>query len=112
MIDTTYTVFRSQNSGEYEAGHSLSSAARELLTADGYDYEIRDDAKHAGMRVLWISDGSRNSPRGASHLRHSVYFGYSDDEIFAQVVAADGWHGMEAMTDDDFTAMLAQAAEE
>jgi len=65
---TTYTVYRSDDSSRIEgSGLSLASAAHVLLTGDGYAYEVRNDATPARdgdvLRVLWVSDGSANSPR-------------------------------------------------
>jgi len=115
---TTYTVYRPDydySSMIEGSGLSLASAAHVLLTGDGYAYEIRDDATPARdgdvLRVLWVSDGSANSPRSARYLHATRIIGWSDDEIFTKVVKEE-WHGFEAMTDDEFAAYLTASNEE
>lgn len=107
---TTYTVFSADDSSDAKGGLSLQEAAIRLLTADGYDYEIRAENDGKGWR-LWLSRVSQNAsgPRG---FGKSIYFSLHTDEteatteIFGQAVV-DNWHGLEAMTDEQFARMQA-----
>lgn len=105
---TTYTVFQSDNSAEATTGLSIEDAAHELMTTDGYAYEWRTDAD--GYHTVWLSDGSANSTRGARHMRASRFAGFDRAEVLRAIVA-DDWRGYEAMADDAFAAMLADAGE-
>ena len=110
---TTYTVFSSNDSGNATSGLSLESAAIELLTADGYRWEIRPSAPGVPGFDLWISQFSESSTLGGRPLVRSVFSSHLRDRaaaetaIFDQVVC-DDWHGMEAMTDDAFARMQAE----
>ena len=109
---TTYTVFRCAEwtnvAGE---GLSLQAAAEQLLTGDGYAFEIRQEG---GLYELFISDGSRNSPRGATHLRSCVASGFvaTDIEELYRKIVAEEWHGWEALTDADYRASMESLASE
>lgn len=109
-MTTTYTVFDPQDTQNHRSGLSMESAAVTLLNEDGYEYEIRKDKKF-NLLVLFISDGSRNSPRGARHLIETRFRGETEDEIYEAVIG-DEWHGMECMTDADFAAMVARFDDE
>jgi hypothetical protein len=107
---TKFTVYRTMDTDNFEAGLSLEEAAHSLLTQDGFDYEIRQDKD--GWFELFKSDGSRNSTRGARHFVSCAAGGYyfrTREEIFAEVVKCE-WHGFEAMTDEDFQKFQADAA--
>ena len=116
---TSYTVFDANDSSRiYGAGLTAEEAMSEILTYDGYRYEIRQSKFVNGRPCwdLWHSDGSENSPRGARHLVKTLAFSLESDEAVAareiaeQVIYA-GWPGMpECMTDEAFAAMVAQAA--
>lgn len=106
---TTYTVFRADDSSVIEGrGLSLREAADALLTADGYAYELRTDPTF-GFE-LFISDGSRNSTRGARNMISAAlggYYGDTEDEVWRKVVV-DEWRGYEAMTDEAYDDMVAR----
>lgn len=107
--NTTYTVFHSSDSSRAYRGLSVEDAAQELLFADGHDYEIRQDGTwHDGTPVLrlFVTQFSRNSPLGGSPMVSAVIMGQTEKEIFQQVLGRD-WHGMEAVTDEQFDAMVA-----
>ena len=116
---TTYTVFDAEDSGIARRGLSLLDAMDEMLTYDGYEYEIRSDAPGWG---LWHSQGSRNSPRGLGQMVrcNGTYVLASDardarNQIAEMVVSGRcGWSHKrrEAMTDEDFAAMQARIAAE
>lgn len=108
---TTYTVFCSNDANVARRGLTLANAADELLTQDGYAYEIRPVEGYDGQMQLWTSDGSANSTRGARHLTPTRIGGHSEDEIWQQVIARE-WHGFEAMTDADFDTMRAAVEQE
>lgn len=110
---TTYTVFRHDDSSVAQRGLTRAEAANELLSADGYDWEIRQN-KSSGGYDLWTREFSRNSPLGNRPLTRTVFSSPASDralaeeEIFASVIATPNWHGYEAMTDADFDAMLSE----
>jgi hypothetical protein len=105
-MTTTYTVFCADDSASVQGrGLSLAQAADCLLTADGYEYEVRDED---GLLILWISDGSQNSTRGARNFRSCAAGGYIArdlDALHSKIVAAE-WHGLEAATDEDYACIL------
>ena len=107
---STYTVYRADDCDDFTAGLSLRDAAHELLTADGSDYEIRQDED--GDACLWISDGSANSQRGARHMvRAYGVSGLTEDEIYLAVInMAEAWHGWFACTDESAAAQRADVA--
>jgi hypothetical protein len=104
-VTATYTViFGYGDTSTAQSGMTLADAARALLWNDGAEFEIRaDDAGHS----LWCK-------RLNGRWLKSVLYSVSDDpeaEIFGQVVTkpADWWSGAEAMTDEEFAKMQAEA---
>lgn len=104
----TYTVFKSSNPRDAKRGLSLPDAARELLHAGGYEFEIRRDV--AGPRSayqLWVTRYATNPALGRSEMVSTPIVSIETDllhaelEIFGEVVKKE-WHGMEAMPDADF----------
>ena len=113
---TTYTVYQSQDFSICRTGLTLDQAANELLTGDGYTYEIRPEDDGQGWR-LWISRGSQHSYGGTQGLISSVFFSLADAETEAaaeifQKILGHEWHGQEGSTDEQFTKMLAEYAAE
>lgn len=108
---TTYTVYRSDDSGKATQRLTLEEAARSLLTADGFDYEIRLEDGTAGSKwprfVLWITQFSRNSPLGSRPMVASRFIGASHAEIHALVISEE-WHGFQAIPDAEFDANFAE----
>jgi hypothetical protein len=88
----TYTIYED---GKYRIGLSAEDAAHELLTYDGYEYQIRPAEDGEGWE-LWISSASRNSTAWKGINGKSVIFNLEDDEakarqeIFERVI----WTGM------------------
>lgn len=105
-MTTTYTVFRADNAASIAGkGLTLEQAADTLLTSDGYEYEIRQED---GLFVLWASDGSRNSTRGARHLTSCAAGGYiatSLEALYRKVIANE-WRGYDAQTDEAYAIMM------
>jgi hypothetical protein len=115
---TTYTVFDGNDSSRlYGSGLTAEEAMSEILTYDGYRYEIRKgEFKGLACWELWHSDSSENSTRGARHMVKTVAFSLAEDEVTAtreiavEVIAA-GWSRMpECVTDEDYHAMQAEIA--
>lgn len=113
---TTYTVFTNSNATEIIGRHmSAEQAMDELLSHDGYAWQIRRENDGEGWR-LWHSDGSANSTRGARHMVKTVAFSLKDNEAaatreIAEQVCRAGWRRLpDCMTDDDYDAMMAQIA--
>ena len=114
----TYTTY-TDSSGIEGAHRHLSAvdAMDNMLTYDGYRYEIRPEADGNGWR-LWCSDGSENSTRGARHMVRTVVYSLDQSREFATFEIAErvifaGWPRMpECMTDEAFDAMLADIAVE
>ena len=112
-MTATYTViFGYGDTSTVRSGLTLADAARELLWENGAEYEIRAD-DHQGQPIehaLWCK-------RLNGRWLKSVLYSVSDDpdaaeaEIFAQVVTkpADWWSGAEAVTDEEFAKMQAEA---
>ena len=98
-MTTTYTVFRSDDSGVFASGLSQEAAARELLTGDGHRFEIRQNAE-GGVTLF----RSAASPAGARDL-HPVFNAADQTALFLRVIA-EVWNGCEAMTDEEFQQML------
>lgn len=112
---TTYTVFHSNDSTRAISRLTLKEAAHELLTYDGYDYEIRQDGNlfdGTPMYRLWVSQFSRNSPLGRKGLGATIIYGETENEIWQEVISRENWHGMEAMTDTQYDQMLADLEQE
>lgn len=111
---TTYATFNQNDSSNAVEGQTLRDAAQVLLTADSYDYEIRPD--DTGWS-LWVSQFSGASPLGGRPLVRSRFFSVerhqatAEADIF-QAVVREEWHGMRAMPDADYAAMLAEMAAE
>lgn len=111
----SYTVYRPEDSSDPQRGLTLEQAADALLTADGYEYEIREDTGLRPGWTLFISRRSRNAFGGGRGLLQSRFFSLEPDyataaaEIYRAVIT-DTWHGQEAMTDADFDEMKARAA--
>lgn len=74
---------------------TAEQAAIELLTYDGYGYEIE---LNDGYWTLYVSSGSRNSTCGLGEFRESICSLSSDEEtaraeIFEEVIAESGsWY--------------------
>lgn len=113
---TTYTVFDSSDFNRiYGRGLTAVQAMNEILTYDGYRYEIRkSEFRGSVCWDLWHSDGSAASTRGARHMVKTVIFSLIEDEAharqeIAEAVIVAGWNGLpEVMNDEDFKAMLAE----
>jgi hypothetical protein len=113
---TTYTLV-DHNGTVLNQGLTAVEAMDEILTYDGYRYEIKDSYLNGLVCWdLWHSDGSENSPRGASHMRPTILHSFEEDEAKARQDIAEqlikaGWSRMpEAMTDEDYAAMMADLA--
>lgn len=108
----TYTVFRSNDWSAIEGERlTLKEAVEIILETDGYAFEIRIVD---GLFELFVSDGSSASPRGARNLRSCAAGGFvaaNVDALYRKIIHAE-WRGYEAMTDESFADMQAQAAEE
>jgi len=112
MTSTTYTVV-SESGDHIRSGLTAIDAMDEILSHDGYAYEIRREADGSGF-TLWHSDGSAASPRGARHMVQTVIYSVANNadaakaEIAAKVLAAsEGWPGSpEAMTDAEYDASI------
>lgn len=115
-----YTVFDANDSSViYGRGLTSEQAMHEILTYDGYQYEIvKTDFKGSVCWELYHSDGSANSTRGARHMVKTLVFSMIEDgaqaahEIAEKVIAA-GWNDVPSvMTDEAFDALVEQASEE
>ena len=117
---TTYTVFDANESNNiYGRGLTAEQAMDEILTYDGYRYEIqKSDFQGSVCWDLYHSDGSVASTRGACHMVKTVIFSLIEDEVqatreIAERVIAAGWSRVpDVMTDEAFDAMLAEIAED
>lgn len=101
-------------SGEaLEHGLTLEEAAKELLWYDGHKYELRKDSRNAGW-AIW-----RTNKLG--EMSETIFYSACEDENAAwrelaeRVVAqwgGEGWRNEpEAMTDDQWDKLQAEAAE-
>lgn len=111
---TTYTVFHSNDSTKATSRLTLEEAARELLTYDGHDYEIREGgilSDGTQFYCLYVTQFSRNSPLGSKPMVRTTIYGVSKTKIYRKVVM-ENWHGMEAMTDAQYDQMLADLEQE
>lgn len=116
---TTYTVYSPASGTVYGENLTVEQAAEIILTHDGHEYEVCP--ANAGGFGLLISLGSRNSQRGLGRMvpawRHGrlINSAKADEaeawrDIALQVVTA-GWEGFpQAMTTEDYNAMMAEAA--
>ena len=117
---TTYTVFDADDSSNiYGRGLTVEQAMDEILTYDGYRYEIKKSDFHGSVCWdLYHSDGSAASTRGARHMVKTVIFSLVEDEAqamreIAEHVIAAGWNRVpDVMTDEAFDAMLAEIAKD
>ena len=116
MTNTSgYTVFKYEDSSQARRGLTLAEAAQELLSADGHEYEIRQDgtlSDGSPWFVLWRTQFSRNSPLGGQPMVATRFVGETEEEIWQKVVdssriGGSDWNGLEAMSDRAFDAMLA-----
>ena len=108
-MTTTYTVFRTEDSGDAERGLSLEEAADALLSVDGRVYQIMFED---GAFEIHRSAFSRHSPGGAGPLRPvraGGRFLHPSLRALYAAVLADEWNGRCAMTDAEFDAMIAAA---
>lgn len=108
---TTFTVIDS-NSGEMiETGVTATEAAHIVLTDDSQEYELRPSEDGEGFD-LWSRQQVAN--KGWTRTR---FFSLADTEdqawaeIASEVIYA-GLRGPEVMTDEAYTEMLAQLAED
>jgi hypothetical protein len=112
----TYTVFDPNDSSNiYGQNLTAIQAMEELLTYDGYAFEIREESwQGSTIWQLYHSDGSANSTRSARHLQKTVVFSLKKDkqqaheEIALAVITANWPRLPEVMSDDDFEAYKAQ----
>ena len=95
--------------GEPIARHlTAAEAAHIILTDDGSDYEIRP-TKDGGF-LLWTRQQVANKPWTKTNV-----FSFADtlaeagDEIFADVISTHWPRHPEAMTDEQFDAIAAEA---
>ena len=114
----TYTVFSSSDLGHATPGLTLAEAADALMSTDGYAWEWRTEKRDvSGYRrpqeyfVIWVSDGSANSPRGARNMKKSRFMGFDQNDVLLDVLRVQ-WRGMETLLDADFQAMAAAALAE
>lgn len=124
---TTYTVYSPASGTVYGENLSVTEAAEIILTHDGHEYELR---LASGRPLtdqpgfdLFISRGSRNSFGGTRGMTQAwrggkpIWSLETDpkkawQDIAKQVVTA-GWDNVpEAMTTEDYNAMMAEAAAE
>lgn len=118
---TLYTVLNAGGTVQAE-GCTVSEAAIELLTYDGYRYEVRRadpkwDSFGESRWDLWHSDGSAASTRGANHMTCTQIGVYAASEeaawplIAREVINHPGWFkGCDVMTDEDYAAMMTEVA--
>lgn len=104
---TTYTIEREGEA--QERGLTLAAAARYLMEADGYAYKFV--RRRDGWLDLLISDGSRNSTRGARHFRRSVFVGKTQREAYEWAIGQE-WRGYEATDGAEFDRRAAELAAE
>lgn len=108
---TTYTI---SDHGEITTGLSAVDAAEILLTHDGYEYEMRQDAD--GGYTLYTSPHSRNSTLGGRPMTRSVIYTLETDEELAArdiaeaVIRSGRWEKGElsCRTDEAHAAMMAE----
>lgn len=122
-MTTRYTVYHS-NSGEVQGrGLSVTDAAHEILTYDGYLYEIRIkpgyEVDGEQLFEVYRSRLSRNSSGGPAGFVSCGYRTYAQSEADAwprladQVVQASyGFteRGLACMTDEDYDRAQAEIA--
>jgi hypothetical protein len=115
---TTYTVFDGNESSKiYGRGLTAEEAMNEILTYDGYRYEIVT-SKFQGSVCwdLYHSVDSEASTRGARDFVKTGIFSFIEDEArathqIAERVIMAGWSRVpDVMTDEAFDDMLAEVA--
>jgi len=97
MKSETLYVITHDDISDSVLGTNLTAeqAAIELLTYDGYGYEIE---LNDGFWTLYVSSGSRNSTRGLGEYRESIFSTEDEEEkarvdIFEEVIAhAGSWY--------------------
>lgn len=103
-MTTTYTVL-SRDGEVIERGLSGVDAAREILTSDGRQFDIR----HAdGLWTLWSCQEVANrrwTQTALSSARPSLK--QAEDDIFEQTLSASWLGHYEAVTDKQYDEMLA-----
>lgn len=112
---TTYTI---SDHGQITNGLSAVDAADILLTDDGYEYEMRQDAD--GGYTLYTLPYSRNSSLGGRPMVRSVIYTLETDEDLAArdiaeaVIRSGHWEKGElnCMTDEAHATMMAELAAE
>jgi hypothetical protein len=116
---TTYTVYNPNDGVVYARGLTAVEAMSEILTYDGYRYEIRTAIyENLTFWELWHSDASGSSMRGASHMRKTrIYSAYPDatdaaEEIAREVIAAQWPRMPQCLSDAEYNAMQDEAVSE
>lgn len=109
----TYTVISGSGVARAE-GLSADEAAREVLTHDGHNYEIRPDPDGG----FWLWHSQRGGGGNVPMVRTLIYSAADNavaaqDEIFAEVITKSDWFDRpNIMTDADYAAMVAEIAAE
>lgn len=104
----TYTVCKSSGSGNPKRGLSTADAARELLHAGGYEYEIRRDVDGPhGAFQLWVTRFATSPTLGRSEMVPTSIVSLEADPLLAELaifseVVKKEWHGMQAVPDVEF----------
>ena len=92
---STYTI-TDYDGNELYSGLSAEQSADILLTHDGHAYEIRLGS-NPDCWILWHSDASQNSVRGAGRLQETKIFSLhknaqaAQQEIFLKVIDNAAW---------------------
>ena len=110
MIDSTttsYTVYRTDGLHP-QSGLSVEEAVDTLLSVDGFAYKIVN--RPDGAFELFRSRFSRNAFGGPGLMR-SVFVCPTLDDLYAAVLATEWNGGYCAMTDAEYNAMMAAAAD-
>lgn len=112
-MTTLYTVIDT-NGSVIDQSLTAGEAMHTILIDDGHQYEIRPEEDGNGYR-LWTSEYSRNSTLGGRPLTRTFVYSLETDgaaaerEIALKVIAARWPRKPEAMTDEAYAGMLADA---
>lgn len=102
-----FHTFHADGSPISNGAVDLNSAAYDLLTYDGHNFEIR---KEDGEFKLFVSRHSSNSTLGGRDLvEWTKYSAKSEAEVLVNVVKMGGVNNYYAMSAEEYAEMVAEA---
>lgn len=109
MTDTKYIAFR-HDGDIINEGLTLENAAHEILTYDGYEYEIKQED---GIYKLYVSTHSSNSTLGAKNKNEWFdYAANTEQGVYALVWELGGVHDAFIRSEGEYKEYLELTAEQ